>query len=95
MKLRKLIRYSTQNIDGSDIRAVSEALKSDFITEGPAIKKFEDSLCKYTKSKNSTIVSSASTGLIIACQSLGLSGKDFIWTTPITFVSSANCAFFF
>ena len=95
MKLRKLIRYSTQNIDRSDIKAVSEVLKSDFITEGPVIKKFEHSLCKYTKSKNSTVVNSASTGLIIACQSLGLSAKDFIWTTPITFVSSANCAFFF
>ncbi len=95
MKLKKIIRYSTQNIERKDINSVIDALKSDFITEGPIIKKFEISLCKYTKSKNATIVNSASTGLLIACQAINLTSKDTLWTTPITFVSSANCAFYF
>lgn len=95
MKLKRLIRYSTQHIDKSDISAVNKVLKSDFLTEGPIIKKFEQKLCKYTKSKNAVAVNSASTGLIIACQALNLKKNDYLWTTPITFVSSANCAFYF
>ncbi len=95
MRLKKIIRYSTQNIDRKDISSVINVLKSDYITEGPIIKKFELSLCKYTKSKNATIVSNASTGLLIACQAINLTSKDILWTTPITFVSSANCAFYF
>lgn len=95
MKLKKLIRYSTQHIDNSDISAVNKVLKSDFLTEGPIIEKFEKKLCNYTKSKNAVAVNSASTGLIIACQALDLKKNDYLWTTPITFVSSANCAFYF
>ena len=95
MKLKKLIRYSTQHINNSDISAVNKVLKSDFLTEGPIIEKFEKKLCNYTKSKNAVAVNSASTGLIIACQALDLKKNDYLWTTPITFVSSANCAFYF
>ncbi len=95
MKSKKLIRYSTQHISKSDIRAVNKVLKSDYLTEGPVIEKFEKKLCKYTKSKNAIAVNSASTGLIIACQTLNLKKDDILWTTPITFVSTANCALYF
>ena len=93
MKLKKLIRYSTQHIDKNDISAVNKVLKSDFLTEAQSWKIWKK-LCNYTKSKNAVAVNSASTGLIIACQALNLK-NDYLWTTPITFVSSANCAFYF
>ena len=95
MKLKKVIKYSTQNIDSNDIKSVVKTLKSDYITEGPIVRKFEKVLCNFAKSKNATVVNSASTALIIACSALNLSNKDILWTTPITFVSSANCAFYF
>ena len=95
MKLKKIIRYSTQVISKDDVSSVSKALKSSFITEGPLINNFEKKLTNYTKSKYATIVNSASSALIIACGALGLKKNDFLWTSPISFVSSANCAFFY
>ena len=95
MKSKKIIRYSTQKISTEDVEAVSKALKSNFITEGPLIDNFEKKLINYTKSNYATIVNNASSALIIACGALGLKKNDYLWTTPITFVSSANCAFFY
>jgi dTDP-4-amino-4,6-dideoxygalactose transaminase len=95
MKSKKIIRYSTQEISKEDIKAVSKSLKSNFITEGPLINHFEKKLSNYTKSNYATVVNSASSALIIACGALGLKKNDYLWTTPISFVSSANCAFFY
>ena len=92
---KKIIRYSTQKISTEDIKSVTEALKSNFITEGPIISNFEKKLSHYTKAKAVTVVSSASTALIMACNALNLKNNFNLWTTPISFVSSANCAFYF
>ena len=94
MTLKKIIRYSTQVISKNDVSSVSKALKSSFITEGPLIDNFEKKLTNYTNSKYATIVNSASSALIIACGALGLRKNDFLWTTPISFVSSANMNWF-
>jgi len=88
---KKLIRYSTQSINSADINSVLNALKSDFLTEGPLINKFEKKLCKIVDSKYASAVSSASAGLLLACKALNLSKKSIIWTTPITFISSITC----
>ena len=96
MQLKKrLIRYSTQSISREDISAVSKALNSDFLTEGPIIEKFEKKLSKHVGAKNATTVCNASAALIIACNALKLSKNDYFWTTPISFASTANCALFF
>lgn len=94
MSGQKFIPYGRQNITQSDIDAVTEVLQSDYLTQGPAIKAFEDAICEYTGAKYAVAVNSATSGLHIACMSLGIGEGDILWTSPITFVSSANCARF-
>ena len=88
----KYIPYGRHDITEDDVKAVVESLKSDFITQGPLIEKFENHLCKKTKSNFCVATNSATSALHIACLSLGLQAGDNLWTTPITFVASANCA---
>jgi len=96
MELKKrLIRYSTQSISLDDVKAVTSALNSDFLTEGPIIEKFEKKLSNLVGAKNATAVCNASAALIIACNALRLRKNDYFWTTPISFASTANCALFF
>jgi UDP-4-amino-4,6-dideoxy-N-acetyl-beta-L-altrosamine transaminase len=96
MQLKKrLIRYSTQSISVEDIKAVSKALNSDFLTEGPLIEKFEKKLAKHVGATKATAVCNASAALIIACNALKLIKNDYFWTTPISFAATANCALFF
>jgi len=90
----KFIPYGKHDISRDDINAVVEVLKSDFLTQGPAIKAFEDSIVKYTGAKYAVAVNSNTSGLHIACIVLGLSGGDLLWTSPNTFVASANCGRF-
>lgn len=87
-----MIPYSRQFITDRDIKSVKKVLLSNFLTTGPEIEKFERKLTFFCKSKFATTVSSASAGLHIACIALGLKKHDIVWTSPITFVSTASSA---
>ena len=87
-----MIKYSTQSIDANDINAVKNALRSDFLTQGPTVGKFEKNISKYCGSKYSVAVNSATSGLHIGCLALNLKKNDIVWTSAISFVASANCA---
>lgn len=86
------IPYGRQNISEEDINAVVKILKSDFLTQGPAVPIFEDSVSRYCSSKYAVAVNSATSALHIACMALGVGPGDNVWTSPISFVASANCA---
>ena len=85
------IPYGKQNITAEDIRAVVEALKSDYLTQGPKIKEFEDAFAKYIGSKYAVAVSNGTAALHLNTLALGLKPGDKVITTPITFAASANC----
>ena len=87
---KKIIPYSRHFINKDDISSVIRVLKSDFLTTGPTVKLFEKKINKFCKSKFSICVSNASAGLHLGCIALGLTHKDIVWTTGITFVSSIN-----
>ena len=87
-----MINYGKQEITGDDIKSVVKVLKSDFLTQGPAILEFESSLCNYTGAKYSLVTNNCTSALHMACLALGLGRGDIVWTSPITFVASANCA---
>ena len=89
-----IIPYSRQYIDKSDLDSVQKVLNSDFLTTGPIIKKFEKSLSKYCNAKFSIATNSATSALHIACMAIGLKKNDYVWTSPISFVASANCALY-
>ncbi len=86
-----MINYSKQSIINSDIKAVSKTLKSNFLTQGPKSEEFENKIKKFTGSKFSLVVNSASSALLLACMALKLKKNDVIWTVPNTFAASANC----
>lgn len=86
------IPYGRQNISEEDVNAVVKILKSDFLTQGPAVPIFEDSVSRYCSSKYAIAVNSATSALHIACMALGVGPGDSVWTSPISFVASANCA---
>ena len=90
--LIKAVPYSKQNINSKDIRSVKKVLKSEYLTTGPEVKKFENVISKFVKSKYSISTNSATSALHIACLSFGLKKKDIVWTSSISFVASANCA---
>ncbi len=94
MNDRPFIPYGRQHITQDDIEAVVKTLKSDFLTQGPAIKQFEEAVCAFTGARYAVAVNSNTSGLHIACMALGLGEGDTLWTSPITFVASANCALF-
>jgi dTDP-4-amino-4,6-dideoxygalactose transaminase len=87
-----MIPYSRQVIEDDDIAAVEAVLRSDWITQGPAIARFEAAVCEYSGAKYGCAVNSATAGLHLACLALGLQRGMRLWTSPITFVASANCA---
>lgn len=86
-----MIFYGKQNIDQSDIDAVVDVLKSDFLTQGPAIERFEKCVAEYCGTKYAVAVTNATSALHIACLATGLGKGDVLWTSPITFTASANC----
>lgn len=86
-----IIPYGRQNITKEDIDAVIEALKSDFLTQGPRIKEFEDQFSKYVGSKYAVAVSNGTAALHLCTLALGVKEGDKVITTPITFAASANC----
>jgi len=89
-----MIPYGRQDISESDIQAVVDVLRSDFLTQGPAVPAFEKSLTDYCSAQHAVAVNSATSALHIACLALGVGPGDVVWTTPITFVASANCALY-
>lgn len=89
-----MIPYGRQNISESDIQAVVEVLRSEFLTQGPIVPAFEKAVAQYCDSRYAVAVNSATSALHIACLALGVGPGDRVWTTPITFVASANCALY-
>ncbi len=87
-----MIPYGRQQIDEADIAAVTEVLRSDFLTQGPAVPAFEQAVASACGAKHAVAVNSATSALHIACLSLGVAPGDVVWTTAVTFVASANCA---
>lgn len=89
-----MIPYGKQEITKDDIDSVVEVLKSEFITQGPLLEKFEQNVQDYCQVNHAIAVNSATTALHIACLSLGLKQNDWLWTSPNTFVASANCGLY-
>jgi UDP-4-amino-4,6-dideoxy-N-acetyl-beta-L-altrosamine transaminase len=88
------IPYGRQDINQADIDAVVEVLRSDWITQGPAIERFEQAVAEYCGAKYAVAVSSATAALHIACLAADLGQGDILWTSPNTFVASANCGLY-
>jgi UDP-4-amino-4,6-dideoxy-N-acetyl-beta-L-altrosamine transaminase len=87
-----MIPYGRQDISEADIQAVVDVLRSDFLTQGPAIPAFEKAIADYCGAEYAVAANSATSALHIACLALGVGNGDVVWTTPVTFVASANCA---
>jgi len=88
------IPYATQWIDENDIKAVVKILRSGWLTQGPAIEKFEKRVADYCGAKYAVAVCNATSALHLACLALDLKPGDTLWTSPNTFVASANCALY-
>ncbi len=88
------IPYGRQDISEEDIKAVMDVLRSDFLTQGPAVPAFEKAVAAYCVVEHAIAVNSATSALHIACLALGVGKGDIVWTSAITFVASANCALY-
>lgn len=89
-----MIPYGRQDVTSDDIKSVVKVLESDFLTQGPVVPKFEKKISEITQADHAVAVNSCTSGLHIACLALGLGPGDFLWTSSITFVASANCALY-
>ena len=89
-----MIPYGRQQITKEDIKEVEKVLRSDFLTQGPVVPKFEQEVLKYCGVKHAVAVNSATSALHIACLALNLGPNDYLWTSPNTFVASANCGIY-
>jgi UDP-4-amino-4,6-dideoxy-N-acetyl-beta-L-altrosamine transaminase len=89
-----MIPYARQEIFQEDIEAVIEVLKSEYLTQGPIVPKFEDTVASHCHGEYAVAMNSATSALHVACLALGVQRGDIVWTSPITFVASANCAIY-
>ena len=89
-----MIPYGRQDITSADIDAVVEVLKSDWLTQGPMVPRFEKAVADKTGAQYAVAVNSATSALHLACLALDLGPGDWLWTSPNTFVASANCALY-
>lgn len=89
-----MIPYGRQDITQADIDAVVDVLRSDYLTQGPMVPRFEQAIAGYCGAKHAVAVNSATSALHVACMALGLGPGDLLWTSPVTFVASANCALY-
>lgn len=89
-----MIPYGRQDIQPLDIEAVLAVLQSDFLTQGPVLPRFEQTVAGYCGAAHALAVNSATSALHVACLGLGLGPGDWLWTSPITFVASANCGLY-
>ncbi len=92
MDTRAPLPYGRQAISDEDIAAVVDVLRSDWLTQGPAVPAFEQALAASCGARHAVAVNSATSALHVACLALGVGPGDRVWTTPNTFVASANCA---
>ena len=91
---KKVIPYGRQDITTKDIDSVVDVLKSDFLTQGPKVPEFENSVATKVGVKHAFSMNSATSALHVACMALELKTGDILWTSPVTFVASANCAIY-
>lgn len=89
-----MIPYGRQDITQADIDAVVAVLQSDYLTQGPQVPRFEQIVAKHVGAQHAVAVNSATSALHLACMALGLGPGDWLWTSPITFVASANCGLY-
>lgn len=89
-----MIPYGRQDITQADIDAVVAVLRSDFLTQGPMVPRFEQAVADYCGAQHAVAANSATSALHIACMALGLGPGDWLWTSPVTFVASANCGLY-
>ena len=89
-----MIPYGRQDINQADIDTVVSVLQSDFLTQGPQVPLFEQTVAGHVGAKHALAVNSATSALHIACLALGLGPGDWLWTTPVTFVASSNCGLY-
>ena len=89
-----MIPYGRQDINQEDIEAVQEVLTSDFLTQGPVVSRFERACAEYCGARYAVAANSGTSSLHLACRALGVGPGDRVWTSPITFVASANCALY-
>lgn len=89
-----MIPYGRQNISEDDIQAVVSVLRSDFLTQGPTVPAFEKCIADYCGVQHAVAANSATSALHIACLALDVGPGDWVWTSPITFVASSNCALY-
>ena len=89
-----MIPYGRQSISEQDIQAVVDVLRSDYLTQGQVVPQFEQVVASYVGASYAIAVNSGTSALHIACLALGLGKGDWLWTSPITFVASANCALY-
>jgi UDP-4-amino-4,6-dideoxy-N-acetyl-beta-L-altrosamine transaminase len=92
--MQEIIPYGRQDINKEDIESVIEILNSEYLTQGPTVELFEKMVSDYVNVKHAVAVNSATSALHIACLALELGPGDILWTSPITFVASANCAIY-
>jgi UDP-4-amino-4,6-dideoxy-N-acetyl-beta-L-altrosamine transaminase len=90
----KLIPYGRQDVTQNDIEAVTTVMKSDFLTQGPAVPQFERTIAEYCGVKYAAALNSATSALHVSCIALGLGKGDWLWTSPISFVATANCGLY-
>lgn len=93
-KPQAMIPYGKQDLDDDDIAAVVSVLKSEHLTQGPVVPAFEQAIANYCNSSFATATSSATSALHIACLALNVNKGDIVWTSPISFVASSNCALY-
>ena len=94
VKRISMIPYGRQSVSQDDIDAVIEVLRSDFLTQGPAVPRFENGVAAHCGAAHAVAVNSATSALHLACLALDVGPEDVVWTSPITFVASANCALY-
>jgi UDP-4-amino-4,6-dideoxy-N-acetyl-beta-L-altrosamine transaminase len=92
--MMQTIPYGRQQVTQDDVDAVVSVLQSDFLTQGPVVPRFERAVAEYCGAGHGLAVNSATSALHIACMALGLGPGDTLWTTPISFVASANCGIY-
>jgi UDP-4-amino-4,6-dideoxy-N-acetyl-beta-L-altrosamine transaminase len=92
--MSNFIPYGRQQVSEEDIEAVVRVLRSDYLTQGPEVPAFEHAVARYCGAAHAVAVNSATSALHVACLALGVGPGDRVWTSPVTFVASANCALY-
>jgi len=89
-----MIPYGRQDVTDADVQSVVEVLRSDFLTQGPIVPRFEEAVAQQVNARHAVAMNSATSALHVACASLDLGAGDRLWTVPNTFVASANCGLY-